>query len=223
MTESKASIGSTVQVMAQTPATIDFSQRPLRRRGISRVATWVLSVSVVALAGCASTTGTSTNQANWLDPQGSRNAKADIDALDPVTAIAAAQHPLTRQALTHLGINYRYGGKAPDQGFDCSGLIYYSAQESLGLKLPRRSADLARVGQKVDRQELAVGDLVFFNTLGRRYSHVGIYLGNELFVHAPSSGGEVRVENMTKSYWASRYNGARRIDPILLADRLASR
>jgi cell wall-associated NlpC family hydrolase len=223
MTESKASIGSTVQVMAQTPATIDFSQRPLRRRGISRVATWVLSVSVVALAGCASTTGTSTNQANWLDPQGSRNAKADIDALDPVTAIAAAQHPLTRQALTHLGINYRYGGKAPDQGFDCSGLIYYSAQESLGLKLPRRSADLARVGQKVDRQELAVGDLVFFNTLGRRYSHVGIYLGNELFVHAPSSGGEVRVENMTKSYWAIRYNGARRIDPILLADRLASR
>jgi cell wall-associated NlpC family hydrolase len=223
MTESKASIGSPVQVMAQNPAMIDFSQRLLRRGGISRVATWVLSVSVVVLAGCAGTTGTSTNQANWLDPQGSRNAKADIDALDPVTAIAAAQHPLTRQALTHLGINYRYGGKAPDQGFDCSGLIYYSAQESLGLKLPRRSADLARVGQKVDRQELAVGDLVFFNTLGRRYSHVGIYLGNELFVHAPSSGGEVRVENMTKSYWASRYNGARRIDPILLADRLASR
>jgi cell wall-associated NlpC family hydrolase len=222
MIENKASIGSPVQVMAQNPATIDFSQRTLRRGATSRVATWVLSVSVVVLAGCASTTGTSTNQANWLDPQGSRNAKADIDALDPVTAIAAAQHPLTRQALTHLGINYRYGGKAPDQGFDCSGLIYYSAQESLGLKLPRRSADLARVGQKVDRQELAVGDLVFFNTLGRRYSHVGIYLGNELFVHAPSSGGEVRVENMSKRYWASRYNGARRIDPILLADRLAS-
>ncbi len=205
--------------MAQNPTTIDFSQRPLRPGTMSRVATWVLSVSVVLLAGCASTTGTSANQANWLDPQGSRNARADIDALDPVTAIAAAQHPLTRQALTHLGINYRYGGKAPEQGFDCSGLIYYSAKESLGLKLPRRSVELARVGQKVNRQELAIGDLVFFNTLGRRYSHVGIYLGNELFVHAPSSGGGVRVENMTKDYWVARYNGARRIDPILLAYR----
>ncbi|UOD49567.1 C40 family peptidase [Orrella daihaiensis] len=179
----------------------------------------MLTVSLFALAGCASAPD---DKSAWLDPQGSRNAKIDIDALDPVTAIAAAQHPLTRQALTHLGIRYRYGGDAPDEGFDCSGLIYYSAQTSLGLRLPRRSADLARIGQKVGRQELAIGDLVFFNTLGRRYSHVGIYLGNELFVHAPSSGGQVRVENMTKRYWAQRYNGARRIDPVLVADRLAS-
>ena len=178
-----------------------------------------IAACAALLTGCASSP---TDSNAWLDPQGSRNANIDIDALDPVTAIAAAQHPLTSQALTHLGIRYRYGGDAPDEGFDCSGLIYYSAQTSLGLKLPRRSADLARVGVKVDRQELAVGDLVFFNTLGRRYSHVGIYLGNELFVHAPSSGGKVRVENMTKRYWAKRYNGARRIDPIMLADRLAS-
>lgn len=187
-------------------------------RGGSRAALLALAISAILLTGCASSPD---NKSAWLDPQGSRNAKVDIDALDPVTAIAAAQHPLTRQALTHLGIAYRYGGDAPEEGFDCSGLIYYSAQTSLGLKLPRRSADLARFGLKVDRQELAVGDLVFFNTLGRRYSHVGIYLGNELFVHAPSSGGQVRVENMTKRYWAKRYNGARRIDPILLADRLA--
>lgn len=179
-----------------------------------------LTAALVLLTGCASAPS---DTSAWLDPQGSRNAKIDIDALDPVTAIAAAQHPLTRQALTHLGISYRYGGDAPDEGFDCSGLIYYSAQTSLGLKLPRRSADLARVGLKVDKQELAIGDLVFFNTLGRRYSHVGIYLGNQLFVHAPSSGGQVRVENMNKRYWASRYNGARRIDPILLADRSLSR
>lgn len=175
-----------------------------------------LAAAALVLTGCATT---SSNQNAWLDPQGSRNARLDVDELDPVTAIAAAQHPLTRQALTHLGIAYRYGGNAPDEGFDCSGLIYYSAQTSLGLKLPRRSADLARVGFKVDRQELAIGDLVFFNTLGRRYSHVGIYLGNELFVHAPSSGGSVRVENMSKRYWASRYNGARRIDPVLVASQ----
>lgn len=189
--------------------------------GKHRAKTIALTGALILLTGCA--TSPSDNNSAWLDPQGSRNAKIDIDALDPVTAIAAAQHPLTRQALTHLGINYRYGGDAPDEGFDCSGLVYYSAQTSLGLKLPRRSADLARVGLKVDKQELAIGDLVFFNTLGRRYSHVGIYLGNQLFVHAPSSGGGVRVENMSKGYWASRYNGARRIDPILLADRSVSR
>lgn len=198
----------------------DTTANRLAPFGVSR---WVMAgllVSVLGLAGCASS---SKDPSAWLNPQGSRSAKVDIDELDPVTAIAAAQHPLTKQALTHLGIDYRYGGDAPDEGFDCSGLIYYSAQTSLGLKLPRRSADLARVGQKINRQQLALGDLVFFNTRGSRYSHVGIYLGNELFVHAPSSGGEVRVENMGKRYWASRYNGARRIDPILLADRLVQR
>lgn len=194
--------------------------QPKARSRKPRLGVAACVTAAILLVGCA---GSPNDQSAWLDPQGSRNAKIDLDALDPVTAIAAAQHPLTRQALTHLGIKYRYGGDAPNEGFDCSGLIYYSAQTSLGLKLPRRSADLARVGEKVDRQELAIGDLVFFNTLGRRYSHVGIYLGNELFVHAPSSGGEVRVENMTKRYWAKRYNGARRIDPVMLADRSASR
>jgi len=192
----------------------------LLHRLASRMGACLLVATAFVLAGCASTTS---NKSAWLDPQGSRTAKADIDELDPVTAIAAAQHPLTKHALTQLGINYRYGGNAPDEGFDCSGLIYYSAQESLGLRLPRRSADMARVGQKINQQQLALGDLVFFNTLGNRYSHVGIYLGNQLFVHAPSSGGEVRVENMSKRYWASRYTGARRIDPILLADRLTQR
>ncbi len=213
----------------ETGRMIDTAQTHQRRpsqptKGLSRFASRaaIVTLSVVSfgLAGCASQ---STDTSAWLNPKGSQTARLDIDSLDPVTAIAAAQHPLTKQALTHLGIDYTYGGDAPDEGFDCSGLIYYSAQESLGLKLPRRSVDIARVGQKIDRQQLALGDLVFFNTRGSRYSHVGIYLGNELFVHAPSSGGEVRVENMSKRYWASRYNGARRIDPIMLADRLVQR
>lgn len=178
-----------------------------------------LAISMALLAGCSSTT----DKSAWLDPQGARNARVDIDTLDPVTAMAAAQNPLTKQALQHLGIKYRYGGDSPGEGFDCSGLIVFSAQESLGLKLPRRSADMARLGLKVQKEDLMVGDLVFFNTRGPRYSHVGIYLGNELFVHAPSSGGQVRVENMTKRYWAKRYNGARRIDPIMLANRLATK
>ena len=188
-------------------------------RLVRRVVAGALVLSALVLGGCASTT----NQSAWLDPQGTRNARVDLDELDPVTAIAAAQNPLTREALEQLGIRYRYGGDSPDEGFDCSGLIVFSAQQSLGLRLPRRSADMASIGLKIPKDELVLGDLVFFNTQGSRYSHVGIYLGNRLFVHAPSSGGEVRVENMNKRYWAKRYTGARRLDPILLADRLANR
>ena len=189
-------------------------------KNASRLWAWfVLGLSLSVLAGCASTTAQN-QSADWLDPQGRRTVLVNgVDGLDPITAIAASQHPLTRQALQHLGIRYRYGGTSPENGFDCSGLIHYSAQESLGLKLPRRSADLARVGTQIKRTDLAVGDLVFFNTLGARYSHVGIYLGNNRFVHAPASGGQVRVEDMTLRYWTQRYTGARRIDPVLLAKR----
>ena len=180
-----------------------------------------LATSVLVLTGCANTS--QKDPSAWLEPRGTRTVDLSIDRLDPITAIAAAQHPLARQALTHLGVNYRYGGTSPSEGFDCSGLIHYSAQSSLGLRLPRRAADMARVGLKVDRNNLAVGDLVFFNTLGRRYSHVGVYLGNQMFVHAPSSGGEVRIESMSARYWAQRYNGARRLDPVMLAERTVSR
>ncbi len=187
---------------------------------LARSGTLVLSVLI--LAGCAASSSDSDRSA-WLEPRNNRVAALDINNLDPITAIAASQHPLARSALEHIGVNYRFGGTSPAEGFDCSGLIHYSAQDSLGLRLPRRAADMAGVGLKVDRRELAVGDLVFFNTLGRRYSHVGVYLGNNLFVHAPSSGGQVSVANMTNRYWSQRYNGARRIDPILLADRSVNR
>lgn len=121
------------------------------------------------------------------------------------------KNPLAAQALTQLGIRYRFGGKSPETGFDCSGLVLYSAQQSLGLKLPPRSYDIALFGTEVPRTDLQVGDLVFFNTMGRRNSHVGVYLGYEQFVHSPASGGVVRVEDMTQAYWAKRYNGARRL------------
>lgn len=191
--------------------------RPTKRLALAAA----LATSVLVLTGCANTS--QKDPSAWLEPRGTRTVDLNIDRLDPITAIAAAQHPLARQALTHLGVNYRFGGTSPSEGFDCSGLIHYSAESSLGLRLPRRASDMARVGLKVDRKDLAVGDLVFFNTLGRRYSHVGVYLGNQMFVHAPSSGGEVRIESMTVRYWAQRYNGARRLDPVMLADRTVSR
>ena len=126
---------------------------------------------------------------------------------------------LAQIAQNYLGVKYRWGGSSPKTGFDCSGLVTFVVEKSLGLRLPRNAAEIAQLGTKVDRAELEPGDLVFFNTLGRRYSHVGIYVGNNSFVHAPSSGGVVRVEKMDMRYWSKRYNGARRLEAGMVAAR----
>ena len=143
----------------------------------------------------------------------------------PAAAPAAAPKPANEvidRALGALGTPYRWGGTSLRHGFDCSGLVAYTAERSLGLKLPRNAAEIAQQGVSIAKNELKAGDLVFFNTMGRRYSHVGIYLGDDRFVHSPSSGGVVRVENMTMAYWSKRYNGARRIDNSLLATARAA-
>lgn len=106
---------------------------------------------------------------------------------------------------------YRYGGNSSVNGFDCSGFVQHVYLNTLGLKLPRTSAEMSGVGKVLDDGELHPGDLVFFNTRQRAFSHVGIYLGDNRFVHAPSSGGSIRVENMQMDYWRKRFNGARRI------------
>jgi cell wall-associated NlpC family hydrolase len=116
-------------------------------------------------------------------------------------------------ALALLGVNYRFGGNAADTGLDCSGLVRLVFKETFGLVLPRRADEISRVGDKVKKDELKPGDLVFFNTLRRAFSHVGIYIGEGKFVHAPSTGGQVRVENLQTAYWSTRFNGARRIEP----------
>lgn len=116
--------------------------------------------------------------------------------------------------LSYIGIPYRYGGNNPEQGFDCSGLVRWVFRHTLGIVLPRRSADMAKEGQEVSREELEPGDLVFFNTLRRPYSHVGIYVGSGNFLHAPSSGGRVQVENIDELYWKKAWNGARRLEQL---------
>lgn len=123
----------------------------------------------------------------------------------------ADRQEVVNTALSFLGVDYRFGGQNPVTGFDCSGLVSYVAEKSLGLKLPRQSSEMASYGKSVKRNQLEEGDLVFFNTRGARFSHVGIYLGNNKFVHSPRTGSVVRVEDMTVSYWKQRYNGARRI------------
>jgi cell wall-associated NlpC family hydrolase len=126
---------------------------------------------------------------------------------------SALHSEIAMQALAQLGIPYANGGDSPAEGFDCSGLIGYAYKQATGVTLPRTTYALAKFGLKVDDNALEPGDLVFFDTQGRADSHVGIYLGEQRFVHAPATGGVVRVEDMRIDYWRKRYSGARRIDP----------
>ena len=121
---------------------------------------------------------------------------------------------LVLSAIGLLGAPYRYGGDQPSSGFDCSGLVRYVARSVLGLQLPRQAEAIGRAGIEVDPQQLQPGDLVFFNTLGRPFSHVGFYLGEGQFVHAPARSGRVRVEQMSQPYWRTRFNGARRLEAL---------
>jgi len=116
------------------------------------------------------------------------------------------------QALLALGIDYQYGGQSRTTGFDCSGLVAHVFREAYGKRLPRNTKGQSQIGSEVGGAELEAGDLVFFNTLNRPFSHVGIYLGDGRFVHAPKAGAQVRVERLNMAYWARRFNGARRLD-----------
>jgi cell wall-associated NlpC family hydrolase len=120
---------------------------------------------------------------------------------------------LVISAMNFLGVPYRRGGQSAESGFDCSGFTRYIFENSLGLVLPRRAEEQARAPGLLDipRDELKPGDLVFFNTLRHTFSHVGIYVGDNKFIHSPRAGGEVRIEDMRLAYWTQRFNGARRV------------
>ena len=117
-------------------------------------------------------------------------------------------------ALSLTGVRYKYGGNSPEAGFDCSGFVRYVFKQTTTLTLPHSALAISQLGKTVPKHELQPGDLVFFKTLKTTFSHVGIYLGNNRFIHSPSSGGNVRVESMQDGYWAKRFNGAQRIDPL---------
>jgi cell wall-associated NlpC family hydrolase len=117
-------------------------------------------------------------------------------------------------ALQTVGVKYRLGGRSPETGFDCSGLVAHVFERAWGVLLPPHTAALSKVGVPVMKlKELQPGDLVFYNTRNRPHSHVGIYLGDGRFLHAPRPGARVRVENVNVRYWRERFNGARRLDP----------
>ena len=137
-------------------------------------------------------------------------------ALVAVLAAAPALASPTHEAVRQVGTAYHYGGRSPESGFDCSGLVAHAFERAWGLELPRNTLGQSRVGRPVRFADLRPGDLVFYNTRNRPYSHVGIYVGEGRFVHAPRRGARVRIESVHTRYWRSRFNGARRLEPPTL-------
>jgi cell wall-associated NlpC family hydrolase len=129
----------------------------------------------------------------------------------PTAGWQAKTQEVLFSALSLTGIKYKWGGKTPETGFDCSGFVRYVFQNAANLSLPVTAHAIAQIGHSIKKDELQPGDLVFFNTLKSAFSHVGIYIGDNKFVHAPRTGAQVRVEKMS-SYWTSRFDGAKRLD-----------
>ena len=128
------------------------------------------------------------------------------------SAVVDKTETLINNAMQLIGVRYRWGGNTPQSGLDCSGFVRYVFNDTFGFLLPRKSAQMSKVGLQIGKEELRPGDLVFFNTMRHAFSHVGIYVGDNKFIHAPSKGKSIRVDDMTKVYWEKRYNGARRLD-----------
>jgi len=163
-----------------------------------------LSLGLLLLGGCASQRPVRRPAA---PPPGAR-----VWPQVTPTDLAAANNILMR-ALGLVGTPYRFGGNTPETGFDCSGFVRTIFEQAKGMVLPRRANEQAAATAVIDKKDLQPGDLVFFNTMRRAFSHVGIYVGDGKFIHAPRSGAEVRVEDMSVSYWQRRFNGARRVQP----------
>lgn len=170
--------------------------------------TWIAIASLLLLTGC----GTLNQQASQSRP----GWKSDIPIggtirlpshLTPEQAAAE----ITSRSVLLLGTPYRFGGSHPSEGLDCSGLIAHVLQDAFRIRPPRNTEEQSLVGIPVSRHRLVPGDLVFFNTLGKSNSHVGVYLGNSRFVHAPTSRGVVRIESLQTDYWAKRFDQARRL------------
>lgn len=182
-----------------------------------RVSSLVAAAMAVAVTGCASSGAVYTPKPFPMPGGGpiaipapdTGGATAAEDPL-PVLTGNADGYALSGTALSLRGAPYRMGGVDPASGFDCSGFVRYVYQQH-GVPMPREVREQFRIGKNVDRDRLEPGDLVFFSTVAPGASHVGIMIGGDQFVHAPSERGVVRVENLASKYWTSRYIGAKRV------------
>ena len=181
------------QPIAPTPA------RALLRIALTGFATMLL------LGGCASTGRTSHAGASRPYGLGEEHYRRP-------TELAAAANDVLMRAISLVGLPYRYGGDSPQGGFDCSGLVDFVFRDAAGLILPRSTREIIDIdAPRIDRDDLQPGDLVFFNPSGGKVSHIGIYVGEQRFVHAPSRGGTVRLDRLTDAYWAKHYVSAKRV------------
>jgi cell wall-associated NlpC family hydrolase len=183
---------------------------PLHRRAL-RMATALLFALASAGACAAPDAATADPITRFLVERGLGD--------DLIGQVRERASDLVITAMNFLGVPYRRGGQTEDEGFDCSGFTRYIFERSIGLVLPRRVDEQAAAPglRSVRRDDLQPGDLVFFNTLRRSFSHVGIYVGEGKFIHSPRSGAAVRVEDMTLAYWARRFTGARRANEAAIA------
>ncbi len=177
---------------------------PHRHRQPERV---FIALTLVLLAGCSTVSPPPPVAAPAPAPAPARSTSA------PGAYFALEHEAHSREvvlfALGLLGTGYRFGGRNPEAGLDCSGMVSYVVEQVSGQRLPHNAAQIAARTRAIARDELQPGDLVFFNTMKRRHSHMGIYIGDGKFIHAPSSRGVVRVESLDKGYFAPRLDGMR--------------
>jgi len=133
---------------------------------------------------------------------------------EPEPEVSERARNVLRRATALLGTPYRWGGTSNETGFDCSGLVGYVFKSALGIDLPRVSRDMAQSGERVERTAISAGDLVFFSRRGKRVDHVGIYVGNGKFLHAPRTGKDVMLSPLETGYWAGKFMQARRVADI---------
>jgi cell wall-associated NlpC family hydrolase len=136
---------------------------------------------------------------------------AHVDARTHSELLFDRTQELIMHALAYLPVRYKWGGKTPDTGLDCSGYVSYVFKDAAGIILPQNAYSMSLHGRSIKKSQLRPGDLVFFNTLKRAFSHVGIYLGDNRFIHAPRAGKTVQIGELDSTYWEKRFNGARRI------------
>ncbi|MGU7780576.1 NlpC/P60 family protein [Burkholderia sp. PU8-34] len=173
---------------------------------------WVPVAVVSLLAACSSVPPQSASRSSGMTITTPRAFPPPAN-LPKFVDHSVGQEEISIQAMSLVGVPYRWGGNTPASGFDCSGLVRYVIGRAADVDLPRTTADMSGRGMSIDPDQVAPGDLIFFNTTGRPHSHVGIYVGKLRFVNAPSTGGTVRLDYLTNPYWAKRFDGIRRVAP----------
>jgi len=190
--------------------------QPGRRLGFALVGLLVVALALPGRAEPEAPASTHGGDAvlQLLHERGLIPDPAQLEANPALRQVRSMASDLVLSAMNFIGVPYKRGGNSAEQGFDCSGFTRHVFEQSLGLLLPRRADQQAKDDAliAVKRDELKPGDLVFFNTMRRAFSHVGIYVGEGRFIHSPRAGGQVRIEDMRDAYWTKRFNGARRAE-----------